>query len=147
MRHFFCVLALFSLLMPLGAGASEGHDHHLAGFAGLTLTSETSAFTLGADYEYRMEEMLGLTALVDFALFDTMTTLVAAGVVYHAGDALKFVAAPGLEFADGHSAFAIRLGVGYDLHAGGLTLTPNYNADIIDGHVAHVFGLAVGSGF
>ena len=148
------------------------HARHLAVFSGVTRASGESDFTLGADFEYRLphfEGLLGVGALVDATFGDGGHVIVAAPLFVHPHGGVKLVAAPGIERVDGggkghggdhagkalaggggkgsHTEFLFRLGVGYDLHLGGWSLTPAYNVDFVDGHRASVIGVNVGFGF
>ena len=122
------------------------HNHHIAVFGGATAAEDATAATFGADYEYRFQRWIGATALVDLAFFEHLETILGAGAVVHPVAELKLVAAPGVEIADGHSTFVMRVGAAYDLRIAQFSISPTYNADIADGHVAHVFGAAVGYG-
>jgi len=145
---FFTAAAVaLAAARPASASEEEEHHNHAAVFVGATAAHGTGAATVGADYEYRLSGRIGVVALADFAFFDHVTTLVGAGAVVHPIAALKIIAAPGGEFADGESAFAVRVGAAYDVHVGAGSITPTYNADVSDGHVAHVFGIAFGYGF
>lgn len=80
---------------------------------------------------------------------DPKVILVGGGLVIHPWAGLKFLAVPGVEYQKGPGThFAFRAGVGYDIHIGKvLSLTPIVNFDIVNGHVAEVFGLGIGAGF
>lgn len=45
------------------------------------------------------------------------------------------------------SNYALRFGIAYDIHIGGLSVSPTVNWDIIDGHSAAAYGIALGIGF
>ncbi len=55
---------------------------------------------------------------------------------------------PGKEFTTGHSAWILRLGAGYDIPTGPITVTPTFAFDWIQsGHTSIVYGLGFGIGF
>ena len=77
--------------------------------------AESGGFTLGLAYEYRYSEKIGLGGLIDHAFGDVDSTILAAAVYVHPfGDPLTLVAAPGVEFEDGHGNAVIRLGGSYE---------------------------------
>ena len=65
----------------------------------------------------------------------------------HPWQGLKVLAAAGWEHAEGHDAFVVRGGAGYDVHLGSLSVGPSIALDRADGHYAFVFGAAAGVGF
>ena len=54
---------------------------------------------------------------------------------------------PALASDGSESKFAFRIGAGYELHAGGLTVTPGIGTDFVDGHTTVVYAVAFGIGF
>jgi hypothetical protein len=146
---FAAVALIIAAAGPAAASEEDHHEHHnhAAVFVGATAAHDTGAATVGADYEHRLGGRIGVIGLADFAFFDHVTTILAAGAVVHPVAALKILATPGVEIAEGESAFVVRVGAGYDVHVGPGSITPTYNADVSDGHVAHVFGIAFGYGF
>lgn len=103
--------------------------------------------------EYRLpvlQQRIGVGALVDAALGDYPHTIVggmATARPIGAVSGLKLIVAPALEFVEGHQAFLLRSGIGYDIHAGAFSVSPMFNLDFVDGHVGEVYGIAFGVSF
>ena len=132
------------------AGEDHAHHSHVAMFIGATAHAGHYGVTVGADYEYRlsaMDGLVGLGVLVDAAFFDPPDVIAGPMVVLHPVGDLRVAVAPIIltNFEKGH--LGIRGSVGYDLHFGGMSVGPSASVDYANGHVAYVFGLAVGAGF
>ena len=125
--------------------------HHLSVIVGATILDEDesdSAFTLGLDYEYRVSERIGLGAVAEraFGPLDSTTLLATADI--HLWRGLAIQTGPGVEFAEGATAFVVRLGALYEFElGGGFTLSPQAHYDFSDAEDAVVLGVAVGHAF
>lgn len=151
--------------------AHAGHHHHVSltvGAADNGLLNETG-FSIGAEYRYALNEQFAIGPMLDYTTYDheTTTLLVAALFWRPNGGRFQLFGGPGVEFVDAErhhaspvtplplssakdaddSEFAFRLGAGYDLPLGTLSLTPLISADFIDGHTTWVYGIALGVGF
>jgi hypothetical protein len=123
------------------------HPNHIAVFAGVATTADTSGASVGFDYERRFGE-IGVAAIVDIArLHGAQQYIAAPAVVFHPWAGLKLVAAVGVEHGHGEQALLLRGGAGYDAHLGPISIGPSVSFDSVEGHHAVVAGLAVGSGF
>jgi hypothetical protein len=91
--------------------------------------------------------LLGLGALFDAVLGDEKEYIVAPFVAIHPFAGLKLAGAPGLAFAHGTRHFVLRGTAAYDIHVASFSLSPTVSADLIEGHLAMVYGLSVGLGF
>jgi outer membrane scaffolding protein for murein synthesis (MipA/OmpV family) len=149
-----CIVAA----LTLGAKAEDGHKtedhhhghkHHVAVFFGGTHDyHDENAFTLGLDYEYRLTELLGAGALIDYAGGDIESAVIGGGLFIHPWQDLRFLTAVGKEIHNGHNEFLVRLGVMYDFHLEGWTLSPTINVDLLESdHQNVVYGIAFGRGF
>lgn len=127
----------------------HGHKHHVAIFVGGTHDYQgENAFTMGLDYEYRLTDLLGAGALIDYAGGDIESAVVGGGLFFHPWQDLRLLTAVGKEFHNGHDEFLIRLGTMYDFHLENWTLSPTVNADILgSGHLNVIYGIALGHGF
>ena len=132
--------------VSLMLGAADNHDLHETGF------------TIGASYRYSVAPRFAVGPMIDFAFYDhETTTLLVAAVFWKPAGNLVLLAGPGVEFAHvddsaGHeggteSEFAFRIGAGYELHAGGLTVTPVIGTDFVNGHTTVVYAVEFGIGF
>lgn len=150
------------------AGAAEHeehefHRHHFSVFLGVTdgeiekeapvegeseggavVFEDQRAFTLGLDYEYRLNRYWGVGALVDYAGKDYRSWVAGVPLVLHPGGEWKLYAAPGLE--DGEE-FLVRAGVMYDFEVGRFSIAPALNVDFVDGEEVLVYGVNIGKGF
>jgi hypothetical protein len=119
-----------------GASRPEEHEHTEHGFAG------------GLEYEFRFSRWVGVGALAEEATGD-LRDVVFAGLVYvHPWKGLLFTAGPGAEVSSHGSKFLFRLGTGYEFEiARRFSITPNFNADLVDGEPTYVYGVTFGVGF
>lgn len=189
--RFVAVLTVAAALLALGAplraqetphqGAAaesheahgEGHEHanELAVFLGGTSEGDETHFTIGAEYERRLGERLGLAFVAEHIGGIDAWVFVAPFTfrpVRNLG--LKLYAGPGFESKEpelaaehapsAHSAeeeggretfFVFRTGIGWAVELGRVSLTPQVEADFAREHgewqTALVFGVAVGLGF
>jgi hypothetical protein len=141
------------------------------------LEHEHTDFSLGLDYEHRLprwHNLLGIGIFGEIVFAEHTEYIVGVPVFLHPGGGLKFWLAPGLLMmetvadiprehfilkennnrllADSESSsigqeFLIRLGVGYDFHIKNISISPAMSADIINGHLALVYGIYFGIGF
>ena len=150
------------LLMCFGPAAAmaqidvEHHEdkpHHLSVLlAGTHIDSaDETAFTLGVDYEYRINKLFGVGAVAEYAFDDIDATTLLAVVDVHLWRGLALQVGPGVEFVDEgeeNETFAIgRIGALYELDFEGYTISPQFHYDISSGKDAIVFGLAIGVAF
>lgn len=145
---------------------THGHHtkHHIALFNGITsnLDHETSDYTFGVDYEYRINPLIATTVLAEYIAAESEEVIVGAGVAFHPYRGLKLVAAPMLIFAEEHAAehlstqegsdqkkegtFAFRAGAAYEFHFGRFSVGPVVNYDMGQTN-AFSYGIAAGIGF
>jgi hypothetical protein len=131
------------------------HRNHLALFTGATTNfeHESTDFTIGVDYEYRVNDMFGIGLLGEIVYAEHKETIVGVPFFIHMKNApLKIVLAPGVIMAEDHhhhkyEKFLFRGGLGYDIHMGDYSVTPTLNADVVDGDVSLAYGIAFGVGF
>ena len=154
------VVAGFCLNMPPawamssepGAEVSNGHresSHHFSLLLAGTHIEEAdhTSFTIGIDYEYRVNRSLGLGFVVEHA-FESIdaTTLIAVADI-HIWEGLALQIGPGIEFVDEDSFFVGRIGALYEFELENkYTITPQLHYDFSH-EDAVVFGVAFGRGF
>lgn len=149
----FSVMALF---VPNSVSANNaGHHHwqssphHLSALTGTTYTDEHGhAFTFGIDYEYRINDFLGVGVVAEYAFedLDAYTYLLVADL--HITP--KFIAqvGPGVEFHGGDKIAVGRLGLLYEFEINNFTVSPQLHYDYHHDHEdAVVAGVAVGFSF
>ncbi len=142
------------------------HRHHLSIFLGVTdgeierhaeagaeseegsvIVEDSRVFSVGLDYEYRLNQHWGIGALVDYVGKDR-SWVAGIPLTLHPGGSWKLLAAPGFENKDDEDReFLVRLGVMYDFEVGGYTITPVFNVDLVDDEEVLVYGLNIGKGF
>ena len=123
-------ISLLILLLPLFAFAqeSEGKDekekkNSIAIFFGGTTNSESSAFTIGADYQYRISHLFGIGALIDHAVGDIQSTILGPAFFLHLRN-FEFTVAPVIEYSDDEWSPVLRVGVGYEIELPVLAIVP-----------------------
>ena len=142
------LFTFFLLCAATLVDASQGHDHHAAVFMGATTEDSHTHFTVGVDYEYRFVSEFGVGAFYEHIFGTPDINIVGAPFFWHPIPEGKILVAPGGEFKEGHSAFLVRTGLGYDIALDPVTFTPSFFVDFIEGgHEAFVYGIAVGYGF
>jgi hypothetical protein len=154
MKKVLTVICIMMLLSAYNAGAegaaeSHAHKHHIGVFFGTTHDSHgEDAFTTGLDYSYLLTDRLSVGLLVDRAMGDIDATVAGLAVFLHPWRGLRMLAAAANEHSHGHDAYVTRLGVGYDVHAAGLTVSPLIQADLLEhGEENWIYGVSVGMGF
>lgn len=155
--------AAASALMTGSSMAEENHgDHasshypaHIVGiFTGIT-DGDTSDFTFGAEYEFRINEMFGVGGVVEYtsaAHHDDGVTVALAAVHVHPYGGLRLTGGIGKEWIGGehpHSDTLYRLGAAYDIEIGnfGLAIAPTFNVDFVGSHETYVYGLVLSKHF
>ena len=114
-------------------------------FVGGVTNSESSAFALGIDYQYRISKIVGVGLVMDYSFGDIESLLLAPAVFLHVS-ALEFVVAPGMELSNDDISGIIRLGVSYEFElTERLTLSPSLLYDTERNlEESIVYGLAIG---
>ena len=138
-----------------GEGGGE-HQNHFTLFGGLTRAEHDSGHghvetleevTFGFDYERRWRKSVGFGFLADHASGDLDSTVIAPAMFIHPADWLTLTFAPGIEVADEHEEFLMRLGVAVGWHVGRMLIGPSVAVDWVDGEEIWLGGLQVGFGF
>ena len=127
----------------------ETSPHHLSALVGTTYTKECgNAFTLGIDYEYRLNDFLGVGFVAEYAFedLDAYTYLLVADL--HITNNFIAQIGPGVEFHGSHKMEVARLGFLYEFEVSGFTISPQLHYDYHRNHKsAVVAGLAIGMSF
>lgn len=123
--------------------------HHLSALMATTYTKACgNAFTLGIDYEYRLTDFLGVGVVAEYAYedLDAYTYLIVADL--HISDSLIVQVGPGVELHGNHKMEVGRIGVLYEFHIAGITVSPQLHYDYHRNHKsAVVAGVAMGVSF
>jgi hypothetical protein len=144
---------LLSVALTDPSAAQEGQEagpHHLSAVIGGTHIphEDETAFTLGLDYEYRLNKTLGLGFVAEHAFGPVSSTTLLAVADIHVAGGFAIQTGPGVEFVDDESFFVTRLGALYEFEIGeAFTLSPQLHYDFSTGDDAIVFGIAIGKAF
>jgi hypothetical protein len=131
----------------------ERSPHHLSVIVAGTADDDVEAFALGLDYEYRVNELIGVGGVVEYAFedLDVWTLLAVADIHVWRGFAIQ--TGPGVEFVDGdgeekdEEEFVYRVGALYEFEIDRYTVSPQVHYEVSTGKDAVVFGVAFGVNF
>ena len=142
------LLFVFSLVPFLSYSQEESKKEEsknsLALFIGGTSNESTSAFTVGLDYQYRINKLIGVGALIDYATADINSLLVAPALYLHVSN-FEFTIAPALEISKDEDPVGVfRLGAAYEFEFKKFSLSPAVFWDLErNGEPAIVYGLSL----
>ena len=128
---------------------SEHGRHHLSLLTAKTRVNGADELgpTVGIDYEYRINPLIGVGAVLERAFGSVDATSFFAVADIHLWRGLAIQTGPGFERVDGETKFAGRFGLLYELEfKSGLTISPQLHLDVA-GENSVVYGLAVGRSF
>jgi len=149
MKRFFIVGFLVFLIGVTYAQEKVDNDkeeskNELSIFLGATSNSDATAFTLGVDYQHRFTKVVGLGGLVDYAMGDIQSVLIAPALYLHAWH-FEFTVAPAAEFSDGDIVAVLRLGAAYEFEIKRFSISPSLFFDTERNESpAWVYGLSFG---
>lgn len=144
---------LLAAALADSAAAQEAHQtkpHHLSAVIGGTHIphEDETAFTLGVDYEYRLNKTLGLGFVAEHAFGPISSTTLLAVADIHIAGGLAIQTGPGVEFVNDESFFVARLGALYELEVGNdFTIAPQLHYDFSGHDDAIVFAIGIGRAF
>ena len=123
--------------------------HHLSVLMANTHSSgEGNNPTIGLDYEYRVNALLGVGAVLEraYGTLDATTMLAVADI--HCRNGLIMQVGPGFERNSHDTIFVARLGILYEFEMGRYTLSPQLHWDYHEGEAnTIVAGVALGFSF
>jgi hypothetical protein len=131
-------------------GVEELEKHKASVFTGwITERGDGGGLAIGVDYEYRINQALGVGGIADYVAGDLDSFLFGVGAFIHPIDNLVVVVAPAVELTDGRGRFALRVGGSYEFELGkGFTIGPALYVDILEGiDVALVMGADISYGW
>lgn len=126
------------------------HPHHFSILVGDThISGHGDGFTVGLDYEYRLNDLLGIGTVIEYAAGDLEAWTFLAVADIHITPQWIVQVGPGHERTSKHNLFVARLGTLYEFEfEGGWTIAPQVHFDYHeDDDNAIVWGLAVGKSF
>ena len=153
-------LLLSSLLLAMGLQGSscavlEGEEvmlwdeqpHHLSVLMASTFEDGEEAPTLGVDYEYRVNDFLGVGGVAEYAFGDIEATTLLLVADLHLTNQFIVQTGPGVEFIDDEELAVYRVGVLYEFERDGFTVSPQLHYDITSDENAVILGIALGFAF
>ena len=138
-------LTLFVLLaaMTSAAYAEEGGRPNVFEiFVGGTHQDDDNEFSVGATYERRLDEKIGLGLTAEYTKAREYVVIVP--LFWHPAEPWRFLLAPGTEIDDGENEFLVRVGGSYEFGFPGWSLSPELNVDYVDDDFALVVGVSFG---
>ena len=135
--------------------AHSFHRHHAALFIGNTQNDGSEhGLSVGMEYEYRINQWLGLGGLVEYAAGDFEHLLIAVPLFIHPYEDWLFMVAAGTEIHKGEEEnkgkrnWLIRTGVGYQFQFGEkYSITPAFHVDFSEHETLFIYGVYIGLGF
>jgi len=123
--------------------------HHLSLlFANTHVSEEGNNPSLGIDYEYRVNRLLGVGAIIERAYGELNSTTVLAVADIHFHNGLIMQVGPGFERRNDEDVFVSRFGILYEFEIENFTLSPQLHWDYHhDEFNAIIAGLALGFAF
>ena len=156
-------IVLLIMMAPGTAPAEEEHEgaahsfhrHHAALFIGNTQNDGSEhGLSVGMEYEYRINQWLGLGGLVEYAAGDFEHLLIAVPLFIHPYEDWLFVVAAGTEIHKdeeenkGKRDWLVRTSVGYQFQFGEkYSITPAFHVDFSEHETLFIYGFYIGLGF
>ncbi len=146
------------------------HKNHIALFSGATtnLDHESTAYSLGLDYEYRMGKLFGVGLMGEIVFAKSKEFIIGVPVFIHPVKGLKCTISPIAIIAEEHlevdphsdphyedshgesvnkdAQFGARIGLAYDFHIWKFSVGPAVSFDVANTQ-ALVYGVNIGLGF
>jgi opacity protein-like surface antigen len=157
---FGLLVALLVLLVPVKIPAEEaGHGskekglenrHGIELFIGNTHDDGEDGFTVGLGYEYRLNQLLGIGGMVEYAGGNLKDWFLAVPFLLHPYKGWRFYVAPGVAIHNSNvDEFLFRVGASYEFEIGKKwAITPGINVNFVDNSSeALIFGLSFGYKF
>jgi hypothetical protein len=131
------------------------HENHMALFVGSTEAEEHHGekgdpdFTIGLDYERRLNKLFGLGAFAEWVAEGNREYLLGPMVFLHPYKGAKLYAAPCYQHIQesGTDNFVFRVGASWDFEFGEYSVGPNVIYDFADEQDLLVLGVGFGVGF
>ena len=147
----------------LGVEQSEYGPHHLSVSIGGTTDRRETALTVSLDYEYRMNDLLGIGVVGEYAFSDINAGTLLGVADIHVWRGFAIQTGPGVEFVDGEfvkespgapghvesneEEFVYRVGALYEFEFGRYTFSPQVHYDYSTGQDAVIYVAAFGAAF
>ena len=137
------------------SGDHAFHRHHASLIAADTFDGHgKNGLSVGADYEYRLNQWFGLGVALEYAGGDFEHILIGVPLFIHPNERWRLAVAAGGEIhkeEEEHKPkreWIIRTGVGYQFPLGkGYSISPEFNVDFSEHETLYVAGLSIGFGW
>lgn len=149
-RIIFIVLIAFNVNASEQKFTEDEAPHHLSIFIGDThvIDENEDGYTIGIDYEYRVNEVLGIGTVIEHAAQDIKANTILAVADIHTPIGLIFQIGPGYEFGEDENNPLFRFGGLYEFEYESYTISPQVHFDMVkDEDNSLVFGFAIGRAF
>jgi hypothetical protein len=144
-------------LSGMGAGtvlaeeeAGEEGQNKLGLFLGGAHNSEKDGFSVGLDYEYRVNRRFGIGGMVEYSGGDFGEWIAGLPVCWHPWRELKLYVAPGVNYDPSHgdTYFLVRVGADYGFSLGrGFEIAPSLNFETTSEENAMIYGICLSKRF
>ena len=108
---------------------------------------DEDAFTIGIDYEYRLNYRFGAGVVAEYAVDPLDATTFLGALDVHLYKGLVMQLGVGVEFIEGDANELGRIGMLYEFEFGHLTFSPQLHWDVTSAEDSVVFGFAIGRNF
>lgn len=151
MKNIFILALTSGVVCAGGALSDEEHGHQKNKFEMSLSNTHTehgeNAATFALAYHRRVSPLVSVGILGEHSFGHLDTNIVGIPVKLYPNKGWVLTAMPGAEFHGGHHNPLFRVGVGYEFEMGGYSITPEVNADFVDGETNIVAGISIGFGF
>jgi hypothetical protein len=129
-----------------GDAAAEERRSKLILFVGYAQSDDEGGGSVGFEYEYKINSLLGVGGMVEYAGGELDSWLIGVPIFIHPLERLYFLMAPAAEIEDGDNNFVFRIGAGYDFEIyPDWAIAPELNLDLNrkDEDLTVTFGIAL----
>jgi hypothetical protein len=148
MKYFFTLFVFTILFSPF---ARADYDSRFSLGAGVAIfntgnNSSTAYFEAGAEYEKRVDPMLGIGGFVNYVFSSPGFAIVGLpeGFLHPLGGEWYLSAAPIIEFGGGfNTEVGARIGTRIPLPLGAIELIPTFAVDFINGGEDYLVGIGI----
>jgi hypothetical protein len=145
LKLFASLMLIIVSLVSHAQEPEEESKNEVSIFLGATSNEDATVFALGFDYQYKINHIVGVGALVDYAMGNIQSLLIAPAVYLHAGH-FEVTVAPAAEFSEEGVTPVLRVGAAYEFKlASGVSISPSLFFDT-ERHLKEslVYGLSFG---
>ena len=131
-----------------GSKAADKKNNEMSIFLGAISSKDNNAFSIGLDYQYRINKIIGVGALAEYATGNFGSLLLGPSLNLHVWH-FEFTIAPTVEFSGNDVAWPLRLGVAYEFELPkGVSISPAFYFDTErNDDIAVIYGVEFGFDF